>query len=109
MARAEDKYMEWLEREEEVLGLDTTVRTVGDLEYASTLLEEELGYTPTEKQLDAFMGAAQSKYESLPQIGVTPVVIERNWGSQVVYRDIISGRFVSYDDIKSALEGLMGR
>lgn len=101
----EEKYLEWLDREEEQVGIDTIMRAATDMQEAIKLLEQELGYTPTEKQLAAFQGAGMTRYEALPSIGVYHErEFHPEWqGYQSVYRDIMTGRFVSRLDVESAL------
>ena len=103
---AEERYLEWLEREEEVLGLDAIIRASPDIEDARRLLFDELGYTPTDAQLDAFMGAGTMKYQQLPEIGVGFERIEHTWGYEPTYRDLITGRFVSRRDVETTIAAL---
>jgi len=101
----EERYLEWLDREENIFGIDAIMRAGTDIGEAVKLLEQELGYTPTEKQVAAFRDTAFGKYEALPSIGV---YYQRDFhpewqGSQSTYRDIMTGRFVSRADVESAL------
>jgi len=101
----EEKYLEWLDREEDVVGVDAIMRAATDVQEAIKLLERELGYTPTENQVAAFQGAGFTRYEALPSIGV---YFQRDYhpewqGYQSVYRDIATGRFVAKSDVESAL------
>lgn len=95
--------MEWLQREEEVVGFDATVRASVDMEEARRLLFGELGFEPTEAQLGAFQQAGIARYEMLPQLGVTHAMEEHWWGYQSTYRDIVTGRYVKPEDVVSAL------
>lgn len=103
---AEERYLEWLEREEEAVGLTSVIGASTDIEAARALLYEELGYEPTDAQLDAFMGAGRMKYEVLPDAGVSFGRVEQVWGMQSVYRDIKTGRFVSRTFVEEALAKL---
>lgn len=106
MARAkEERYLEWLEREEESLGLDDIVRASGDIDYARGLLKGELGYDPTEAQMDAFFVTAKTKYQVLPSLNVSYERIEHTWGFQSVYRDMATGRFISREETQKRLTG----
>jgi len=101
----EERYLEWLDREESIVGIDAIMRAGMDVGEAIKLLEKELGYTPTEKQLGAFQETAFGKYEALPSVGV---YYQRDWhpekqGYQSTYRDTMTGRFVSRSDVEAAL------
>lgn len=102
----EERYLEWLEREEEVLGLDAIIRASTDIEEARRLLFDELGYEPTGSQLDAFMGAGMMKYQQLPEIGVGFERIEHVWGYQPTYRDLLTSRFISRTTVEQAIATL---
>ncbi|GAI51971.1 unnamed protein product [marine sediment metagenome] len=99
--------MEWLDREEEIVGLDAVMRGTVDEKTLRELLYEELGYEPTEGQLGAWQQAGQAKFEQLPQVGVAferleQVVAGQVWGYRPAYRDITTGRFISLDDVMAA-------
>ena len=98
---AGEKYMEWLEREEESLGIGAVQRGTMDIEELRAMLYDELGYAPTDAQLDAFMGTATTRYEVMPEVRVTSLRVERPWGYQMMYRDVATGRFMSYADLSS--------
>ena len=102
----EERYLEWLEREEEVLGLDAIIRASTDIEKARRLLFDELGYTPTDMQLDAFMGAGYVKFEALPEIGVRFAREEHAWGYEPVYKDLITGQYTSRKAVEQAMATL---
>ena len=101
----EEKYLEWLDREESVVGIDAVMRAATDMKEAVKLLEHELGYTPTERQAAVFQEAGMTRYEALPSIGVYHErEFHPEWqGYQSVYRDITTGRFVARSDVESAL------
>lgn len=99
----EERYLEWLERVEESVGFDRTVRASTDVEEARRLLYDELGYEPTKTQLDAFMSSGVTRYEQLPILGIRHEMVEHWWGYESSYRDIITGRFVRPEDVMSAL------
>lgn len=95
--------LEWLTREEEILGTDAIERGMIDVEAARSLLYEELGYEPTESQLEAWMGAGVTKYETLPEIGVSLFSIERAWGTQYTYYSYATHRFVGVSEVMEAV------
>jgi hypothetical protein len=99
----EEDLLGWLEREEQSLGMDAIVRASTDIDYARLLLQEELGYTPTDDQLDAFMSTAGMKYEDLPNAGISFELVDRAWGSQAVYRDLETGRFISREEVRERM------
>uniref|UniRef100_A0A6H1ZWF6 Uncharacterized protein n=1 Tax=viral metagenome TaxID=1070528 RepID=A0A6H1ZWF6_9ZZZZ len=101
-----EAYLEWLEREEETVGLGAAMRAATDIEEAKKLLTEELGYTPTDAQVEAFTGAGTMKYKTMPEIGVGFERIEHVWGKQSTYRDILTGRFVSPRYVTEAIARL---
>jgi len=104
----QEKYLEWLSREEELLGIDETARASTDVEAARRLLYSEIGYEPTESQVTAFMGAGVERYEQLPQVGA---YYAREWhpefqGYESVFRDVTTGRYMARTDIIAALAEL---
>lgn len=104
----EEDLLAWLTREEEVLGADATIRASQDVDYAVILLQNELGYTPTDTQVTAFQGAGQSKYSTLPDIGISFSLIEHAWGAQATYQDTTTGRFISSADVQARISGQQG-
>jgi len=48
------------------------------------------------------------RYDELPAIGVSYGRIEQSWGYQPVYRDIVTGRYVSGESVRAALSFLRG-
>jgi len=95
--------LEWLTREEEALGTEAVERGTTDIEEARRLLYEELGYEPTESQLDAWMGAGKAKYEVLPEIGVSLLSFERPWGTQYSYYNYATHRFIGKTEAMEAV------
>lgn len=98
--------LEWLLREEEKLGAERVSRATMDIEEAKRLLEEELGPDYTEAQATAFQEAGMLAYEKLPQVGASFERLVMPWGYQSVYRDVITGRYVSREDVWSALAAI---
>lgn len=94
----EERYMEWLQREEELWGIDEMQRATTDIERLRELLYEELGYEPTASQLSSFMEFGKARYEIMPEVGATTTRFLRPYGYQQVYRDIPTGRFISYKE-----------
>ena len=99
----EEDLLAWLEREEENLGFDLVQEALGDLERARQLFYEELGYDMTDDQFNALSGASTLRYEEMPAVGIDYGRIEQTWGFQPVYRDLMTGRFVSKQDAFSLL------
>jgi len=93
----------WLTREEEVLGAGVIERSLTDLEEARKLLYQELGYEPTEPQLEAWQQAGVSKYEALPELGIQLFPVERVWGTQYSYYSYATHRFISKQVAMEAL------
>lgn len=95
----EERYMEWLGREEDTLGMETTERATADYDEMRRLLYDELGYEPSGAQIDALMSAGEMRYELLPLTSTQAKTFERWWGRQTTYRDVVTGRFVSKEDV----------
>lgn len=95
--------LEWLLREEEVLGIGAVERGLVDIDSARRLLYEELGYEPTDAQLAAFAEGGALKYERLPEIGVRFEMVEYTYGFRPWYRDIATGQRVSKADVSAAI------
>lgn len=96
--------MEWLEREEERLGIVTTQRATTDIEEAKKMLYGELGYEPSETQVSTFMEMGKARYEIMPEVGVTSLRFERPWGYQTTYRDVTTGKFISYAETTARIK-----
>ena len=96
--------MEWLMREEERLGIAKTQRATLEIEEAKEMLFEELGYEPTEAQVDSFMETGKTRYEIMPEVGVTSRRYERVWGYQMVYTDVPTGKFLSYAEVSKRIK-----
>lgn len=99
----EEDLLAWLDREEETVGLSSLEDAMGDIETARSLLYDELGYDITEAQFAGLRDALTTRYEELPSIGVSYQRVEQTWGMQSIYRDIVTGRFVSGEDVYSLL------
>lgn len=104
----EEDLLGWLEREEENLGFSEVQDALGDIEKARGLLYDELGYDITESQFEALSGASRMRYDELPSIGVSYSRVEQSWGYQDMYRDIVTGRLVSQEDVFSLLSFVRG-
>lgn len=105
-AEMSEAYLEWLEREEEVVGLIETMRASTDIEAARDLLRRELQMEPTDAQLDAFMGAGGMRYSIMPEANVGFERVEQVWGKQSIYRSLETGRFVSRTYVEEAIARL---
>jgi len=101
-----EHYLEWLEREEEVIGIAGMMGMPTDIEEAQEFLRTQLGLIGTEGQAHALLETVATKYEGLPEIGVSFSRVEQVWGKQSIYRDIETGRFVSKTFVQQALERL---
>lgn len=99
--------LEWLLREEEILGTTYTETAMLEYESARRMLFDELGYDPTGLQVTSVMEAAQMKYEILPQLGVSLLATERPWGTQYQYYDYATHRFVSTKGVMEAVRAWM--
>jgi hypothetical protein len=104
----EEDLLGWLEREEESLGFSEVQDALGDIDKARALLYDELGYDITESQFEALSSASTMRYEELPSAGITYDRVEQSWGYQDTYRDIVTGRFVSAEDVFSLLSVIRG-
>jgi len=102
-----EKLMGWLEREEEEFGLTGSVGRTIDPDTCRRMLLEELGYKPSEGQVDLMYSAGRYRYETLPEIGVSTSQISYPWGKQTWYRDTTTGRRVSADDVEFR-RGMLG-
>lgn len=98
-----EKLMGWLTREEEEFGLTGAIERTIDPERVREMLREELKYDPTEAQIELMMRSSRYRYEALPQIATTTQVFTRPWGSQIIYRDIPTGRFIGRGAVEQRL------
>jgi len=104
----EEDLLAWLEREEERLGFTAVDDGLSDIDKARDLLYDELGYDVTEDQFRGLQNALTTRYEEFPAVGVGYSRIEQMWGYQPVYRDITTGRFISGESVRAALDFLRG-
>uniref|UniRef100_A0A6H2A525 Uncharacterized protein n=1 Tax=viral metagenome TaxID=1070528 RepID=A0A6H2A525_9ZZZZ len=96
--------MEWLLREEERLGADTTERMLADIDVLKEQLREELGgLPPTANQLAGFLEAGHLIREKLPELGIQFTPYFRRGYVYYQYRDIVSQQWMSAKDVWSAL------
>lgn len=105
----EAKMLGWLERSEEILGFSEVQSALTDMEKAQELFYNELGYDISGAQFERLQAASELRYEEMPAIGVSSDLIDRAWGFQRVYRDVITGRFVSGADVVSLLSTIRGK
>lgn len=104
----EEDLLAWLEREEERLGFTSVDDALRDIQKARDLFYDELGYDITDEQFRALSNTLNVRYEELPAVGVEYSRIEQPWGYQPIYRDVVTGRFVSGVDVRAALGELRG-
>jgi len=95
-----DAWLEWLEHIEEELGLYGAVYGTIDPEACRKLLYEELGYEPSQAQIDLMFETGRTKYEGYPQIGVRSETVTYHRGTigqykELWFRDIPTGRRIS--------------
>lgn len=98
-----EKLMGWLEREEEEFGITGAVSRTLDWEGCRAMLKEELGYDPSDAQIDLMQRAGRYRYEQLPQIEATTTQIIYPWGQQLWYRDVATGRRISTEEAQRRL------
>lgn len=94
-----EKLMGWLTREEEEFGLTGAIGRTIDPAMCRSMLLEELGYEPSEAQIELMYRAGRMRYETLPTIGVSTSEVTYPWGAQTWYRDIPTGRRVGMEDV----------
>jgi len=104
----EEDLLAWLEREEERLGFTSVDDAMEDIQRARDLFYDELGYDVTDSQFIGLQDALTIRYTELPSIGVAYSRVEQAWGYQPIYRDTVTGRFISGSDVRSALSTLRG-
>jgi len=91
--------MKWLDREEQEWGIQAMIgRTVTEDRLAAWL-QEELGMRYSPDLVPTFYEVARAKYEIMPAINISTAVYERKWGKQLIYRDINTGKFISYKTV----------
>ncbi len=95
----EEDLLGWLEREEERLGFANIDDALSDIEKARKLFFDELGYDITDAQFGGMKSAVELRYTELPNVGIEYSRIEFPWGYKPIYRDKVTGRFVSWDFI----------
>lgn len=100
-------FLAWLEREEDVFGLTGAVERTIDRDKCRMMLLEELGYDPSDKQIEAMYEAGRMRYETLPQINVGTSQVLYPWGKQTWFRDLTTGRRIGLEDVQFRIN-LMG-
>lgn len=101
-----DKLQGWLEREEEEFGITGAISRTIDWDSARNMLKQELGYEPSDAQIELMMSAGRYRYSEMPQVGVRTEVMTYKWGQQLFYRDIATGRRVGLADVTKRLEDI---
>jgi len=99
----EERYLEWLDREEEKLGTDFMERATFDVDTFRTMLKDELTPEALAGNVQAILDAAETKYRDLGGVGAMFDRLQHAWGSQPIYRDLTTGRFISRDEINRRL------
>ena len=99
----EERYLEWLDREEENLGADYMERATLDVDTFRQMLKDELTPEAMGGAIDKLIDAADTKYRDYAAISVSFERLERAWGTQPAYRDLITGKYVSGSDVAAAV------
>jgi len=91
--------LQWLEREEQILGFTAVDDALYDLAEAQKLFYDELGYDLTEAQFSALGEASALRYEYFPEAGVsyTRTFREDYQGWQDLYRYAPTGQFINIE------------
>lgn len=101
---SEERYMEWLVREEEEKGVGWAQRHTMDYELARDKLREELPYEPHESQIEAIMKWGRARYEILPEVGIITFKAPHFAGWHMGYYDVTTKRITSYVVVHDKLE-----
>ena len=106
----EEDLLGWLEREEEELGFADVENALTDIGKARALFYDSLGMEMTDDQFAGLKDAQFLRYDELPSISTS---FERIYhksfaGYQESYRDTMTGRFVSKEDVYSLLGTIRG-
>lgn len=73
-------------------------------EYLTKYFMEERGYEPSTEQLMASYGGVVTRFEVLPQIGISTFQRVTPKGTYLQYRDIPTGRFITVGEVAKRLE-----
>ncbi len=98
-------FEEWLTREEEFFGLTGVVERTISPEKVRGMLLEELGYKPTEKQIETMYRVGRERYEIMPMIGISTSTVTTYKGTirerwDLWYRDIATGQRVGLSEVE---------
>lgn len=104
----EEDLLAWLDREEENVGLADIEAGLQDIDIARRMFYDELGYDMTEAQFIGLKTALDLRYAEFPAVSVSYTRVEQAWGYQPVYRDVVTGRFVSKENVEAAVSYLRG-
>lgn len=72
--------------------------------YLTRYFEMEKGYTPSAEQLMASYGGVVTRFEVLPEVGVSTFQRVTTKGTYLQYRDILTGRFLTVGQVAKRLE-----
>lgn len=100
----EEAYLEWLDRFEQKVGFTKLDDALEEFEKAYDLYLDETGYTLNVAQYDALRSASTTRYELLPEVGVTYTLRETKAGWYAQYKYVPTGQFISGE----AAFGLLG-
>lgn len=102
---ASPDFEEWLTREEEFFGLTGAVERTISPEKVRDMLLEELGYKPTEGQIEVMYRRGRERYEIMPMIGISTSTVTTYKGTirerwDLWYRDIATGQRVVLSEVE---------
>jgi len=104
----DEKYQEWLEREEERFGADYMSDATFDEAHFRSMLKDELSDPAMSGNVQGFLQAAHFKYQVLPTVGVRFTNLPQAakgkiWGTRPAYRDIVTGQFIKKERLDELL------
>jgi hypothetical protein len=102
-ASPEERYLEWLDREEEKLGADFMERATFDIDTFRQMLADELTPEALAGNIQAIIDTADTKYRDLGEVGLSFERIKQAWGYQPAYRDLETGQFISREEMNRRL------
>jgi len=99
----EEDLLSFLDRLEEKLGADFMERATFDVGIFQKMLKDELTPGLLEGNVQAIIDAADTKYRDLGEVGLSFERIKQAWGTQPIYRDLETGRFINREEMNRRL------
>lgn len=99
-----ERYMEWLTRKEEELGVGAVQRLLGEFEELGSVMSAQADRLVETHEVVRFMEFGRARYEVMPEIGITTFWAPHPGGRHISYLDIERKRIISYAETTTRIK-----